>query len=164
MLLSELLHAGVVKINLEAENKHEAIEELIDVLVASHEIPLALRDHCVDAVNERENSMSTGMEHGIALPHGTTDRVDDIIGALGIASGGIPFESLDGQPAHLVILLLLPKKNIQGHVRTLAGIAHLLNNAGFRKKLMGAQEVNTVLDLIESEEDKEEFAEFTERL
>ncbi len=155
MLLSELLHEGVVKIGLEAENKYEAIEELVDVLVEAHEIPLAMRGHIVDVVVERERSMSTGMEHGVALPHGATERIDDIIGALGISHRGIPFESLDGQPARLLILLLLPKRNFQGHVRTLAGIAHLMTNSDFRARLLDAPDVTTALELIEAEEDTE---------
>ncbi|HEO69848.1 MAG TPA: PTS sugar transporter subunit IIA [Candidatus Hydrogenedentes bacterium] len=164
MLLSELLHPGVVTTDLEAQDKLEAIHELVDLLVSAHEIPMALRDHVVDCVVQRECSMSTGMEHGIALPHGASERVRDIIGALGIARRGIPFESLDGQPAKLVILLVLPKRNFQGHVRTLAGIAHLMNNADFRAKLLATVDPEAVLDLIESEEDREEFDQFGEQL
>lgn len=73
MLLSEMLHARVVKTHLEAENKYEAIEELVDLLIEAHEIPLSLRDHVVEVITERERSMSTGMEHGIALPHGSSE-------------------------------------------------------------------------------------------
>ena len=79
MLLGEILHKDVIKIELDAETKNEAIEELVDLLVEAHEVPLSLRDHIVDMVMTRERSMSTGMEHGIALPHGASDRVDDII-------------------------------------------------------------------------------------
>lgn len=157
MLLGEILHAGVVKTNLEADNKIEAIEELVDILVETHEIPLQLRDHVVEVVTQREQSMSTGMEHGIALPHGSTDRVDDIIGALGISQKGIPFETLDGLPAKVVILLIIPKRNFPGHVRTLAGIAHLLNNEAFRQALIAAHDVDSLLQLIEQEEDKDAF-------
>lgn len=163
MLLGEIVHAGVIKADLGARTKAEAIEELVDLLVQSHEIPLAMRDHITQAVIDRENSMSTGMENGIALPHGASDRVDDIIGALGISKDGIPFESLDGLPAHIVILLILPRKDFQGHVRTLAGIAHLMNNAAFRKSLVAIQSVDDALELIEAEEDKEVFSEFRKK-
>ncbi|HOZ46536.1 MAG TPA: PTS sugar transporter subunit IIA [Candidatus Hydrogenedentes bacterium] len=164
MLMGELLHSRVVKIGLEAETKFEAIEELVDLLVEAHEIPLAARNHVVDVVIERERSMSTGMEYGVALPHGVSDQIDDLIGALGIAPEGIPFESLDAQPAKLIVLLVLPKRNFQGHVRTLAGIAHLMNAPGFREKLIRAADVQEVLDLIEDEEDREELDRFRERL
>ena len=154
MLLGEILHPEVVKVNLEAEGKYEAIDELVDLLVESHEIPVTLRDHVVEVVVEREKSMSTGMEHGIALPHGATERVDDIIGALGISRRGIPFESLDGQPAHIVILLILPKNKFQAHVRTLGGIAHLMSNASLREALKNAASGDEVLKLVEEEEDR----------
>lgn len=154
MLLGEILHSEVVKTALEAENKYEAIDELVDLLVECHEIPVTLRDHIVEVVVEREKSMSTGMEHGIALPHGATDRVDDIIGALGVSRRGIPFESLDGQPAHIVILLVLPKNKFQAHVRTLGGIAHVMSNASLREAIKNASDSESVLRLVEDEEDR----------
>lgn len=160
MLLGELLHEEVVKVGLEAETKFEAIEELVDLLVEAHEIPMSLRDHIVEVVTERERSMSTGMEHGIALPHGSSDRIDDMVGALGIAPNGIPFETLDGQPSHLIVLLVLPRKKYQAHVRTLAGIAHLLENPDFRNRLIHAPDAATALSMIEREEDRESFDQY----
>ena len=157
MLLGEILHAGVIKTRVEAQSRFEAIEELIEVLVDAHELPLSLRDHAVDVVMQRERSMSTGMEHGIALPHGSSDQITDVIGALGIAPNGIPFESIDGQPVRLIILLILPKKEFQAHVRTLAGVAHLLQNAALREALIWAPDSEAVLELIEREEERDAF-------
>jgi PTS system nitrogen regulatory IIA component len=155
MLLGEMLHAGVVKLNMEAETKFEAIEELIDLLIEAHEIPMALRHDVMEAVFAREQTMSTGMEHGIALPHGATDKVEDVIGALGIAPRGIPFESLDGLPAKLILLLLVPRRSFQGYVRTLAGIAHLFQDERFRDGLVGVPNATAAIKLIEREEEKE---------
>jgi mannitol/fructose-specific phosphotransferase system IIA component (Ntr-type) len=163
MLLGEILHREVIKPDLEAEDKYEAIEELVDLLVEAHELPMSLRDHVIEVVTEREKTMSTGMEKGIALPHGSTERIDDIIGALGLCRRGIPFESLDAEDARIVILLVLPKQNFQGHVRTLAGIAHLLGNAAFRETLLKAETVDDILALIESEEDKAVFTDLREK-
>ena len=164
MLLGEILRSEVVKTRLEATDKLEAIEELVDVLVEAHEIPLSLRDHVVDAVVERERSMSTGMEHGVALPHGSISEIDDIVGALGVARDGIPFESIDGQPAQLIILLVLPKDKFQAHVRTLAGIAHLLQNASLRESLLEAPDAGAVIELVEREEDKDVFFDLRSQL
>ena len=154
MLLSEILHAGVIRTHLNATTKDAAIEELVDILVEAHEIPIALRDHVLHTVNEREESMSTGMEHGIALPHGSSDKIEDIIGAIAVLPKGIEFESLDGLPARIFILLVLPRRNFRGHVSTLAGIAHLMGNAAFRESLLDATDVPAVLNLIEDAEDK----------
>ena len=152
MLLGEILHSGVVKLNLDAQTKDEAIEELVDLLVEAGDASPDLRQHLLDVVMEREQTMSTGMDHGIALPHASSDKVNQIIGALGSAPEGIPFDTLDGEPARLLILLILPRHNFQGHVRTLAGIAHLLSNPGFRESIITAPDAQSVLDIIEKTE------------
>lgn len=152
MLLGDILHTSVVKTQLEAKDKYEAIEELVDLLVRSEQIPESLRRHIIDAIEEREHSLSTGMEHGIALPHGSSDQINEIVAAMGISQEGVPFDTLDGEPARLIILILLPRRNFQGHVRTLAGIAHLLNNGVFRERLMSAASVGEALALIHDEE------------
>lgn len=154
MLLGEILYPELVKVNLDAEDKYEAINELVDLLVECQEIPATLRAHVVEVVAAREKSMSTGMEHGVALPHGSSERIDDIVGALGISRRGIPFESLDGQPAHIVILLVVPKNRFQAHVRTFGGIAHLMSNAALREALKAAESGEAAIELIEEEEER----------
>jgi len=148
MLLGDILHKEVIKTDLEALDKYEAIEELVDLLVQARDLPLSLRNHVIEVIEERERSLSTGMEHGVALPHGSSDRIDDIVAAIGISRRGVPFETLDGEPARLIILLVLPRRNFQGHVRTLAGVAHLLNNNAFREELITARTPDEVLSLI----------------
>ena len=96
--------------------------------------------------------MSTGMEHGVALPHASSPRVDCIIGALGISKPGIAWDCLDCQPARLIILLLLPRSKFQMHVRALAGISHLLNSDAFCDRLVDAPDAEEVLQLIHAEE------------
>ena len=152
MLLGEILHSGLIKLNLDAQTKEEAIEELVDLLVEAGKAPEDLRQHLLDVVMEREQTMSTGMDHGIALPHASSDKINQIIGALGTTPEGIPFNTLDGEPARLLILLVLPRHNFQGHVRTLAGIAHLLSNPGFRESIINAPDEKTVLDIVEKAE------------
>ena len=125
MLLSELIQEDLVKMNLEARNKWDAIEELVDLLVGAHELRLANRAEVLDTVFAREKSLSTGLEHGLAVPHGAVECVGDILAAVGLSAGGIPFDSLDGAPARLVVLLVIPRGAAQRHVRTLAGIARL---------------------------------------
>ncbi|GMW01756.1 MAG: PTS transporter subunit IIA [Candidatus Hydrogenedentota bacterium] len=154
MLLGELLHEGVIVTNLKASNKFEAIEELLDTLVSAHEISMTTRDDVYNSIWKREDSMTTGMEHGVAVPHGTTDKVEDVVAALGISPNGIPYDTLDGLPARLILLLVLPRRNFHGHVRTMAGIAHLLANATLRDQLKKASTADHVIKLIETEEDK----------
>ena len=163
MLLGEILHRGVIKPELAAQEKFAAIDELIDLLIEAKDLPLHSRDAARDAIIARERSMGTGMEMGIALPHGSCDRIENMMGALGVSPGGIEFECLDGQPAHLVLLLVLPRHEFQIHVRTLAGISHLLQETSFRNALMAAKDADTILKLIRGEEQSSIFDGFRRR-
>jgi mannitol/fructose-specific phosphotransferase system IIA component (Ntr-type) len=164
MRLGNLLHRDVVRVGMEADTKEWAIEELVDVLVDAHEIPMAMRDYVVELVLERETHHSTGMEHGVAIPHGYTDRVDDVVAAIGIAKEGIPFESLDGIAARIVVLLILPRRSIQENPHTMAGIANLLSNRELRESLKKARNPEEVMKAIEDEEAKDSHSSIQARL
>ncbi|MBM3288950.1 MAG: PTS sugar transporter subunit IIA, partial [Candidatus Hydrogenedentes bacterium] len=113
MRLGDLLHEKTIKLDLASSTKHGAIEELIDALIDAHEIPLSMRAHALEIVTEREKEASTGLEYGVAAPHGLSDRIDDIIVALGVCKAGIPFESLDGISARIIVLILFPRRSFQ---------------------------------------------------
>ena len=164
MLLGEILHQGVVKTSLESTEKYAAIAELVDLLVEAGDLDASLRDHIRESVEARERSMGTGMEMGVALPHGSSDRLHTMIGALGIARGGIDFNCLDGLPARFILLLVLPRDEFQIHVRTLAGISHLLNETSFRDALINAKDVDEILDRIQKEEKGSIFDRLRKRL
>jgi mannitol/fructose-specific phosphotransferase system IIA component (Ntr-type) len=138
VLLSELIQEDVIKVGLSARDKWEAIDELVDVLVAAHELRLADRMTVIEAVRIRENSFSTGLKYGLAVHHGSVDCVGEILAALGTSAAGIPFESADGQPARLVVLLVIPKGTFQQHVRTLAGVSRLATRPEMREKVLAA--------------------------
>ena len=148
MRLTEILREDIIKVNLDATNKWEAIQELVDLLISAHELRLTDRNEIIEGVFARERSLSTGLEHGIAVPHAVVNCVEDVIAALGTSQTGIPFESRDGQPAKLVILLLIPQGAFQRHVRTLAGIAHLGANPELRNQLFDAKTSAEVMDVI----------------
>ncbi len=147
MLLTELLREDLIKVGLEAKDKWEAIEELVDLLISVHELSLMNRNDVVDAVFERERSLSTGLEHGLAVPHGVVGCVDELVGALGTL-GGIEFESVDGQDTKLVILLLIPQGAFQKHVKTLAGIAKLGSAPQLREQIFSAQTPDQVMETL----------------
>jgi mannitol/fructose-specific phosphotransferase system IIA component (Ntr-type) len=136
--LSELIQEEAIKVGLTARDKWEAIDELVDLLVAAHEIRLADRPEVVEAVHAREKSFSTGLKYGLAVPHGTVECVREIVAALGTSAQGIPFESADGLPARLVILLVLPKGKLEHHVRTLAGVSRLATRPELRDRVLAA--------------------------
>jgi fructose-specific phosphotransferase system IIA component len=123
--------------DLNSENRWEAIEELIDQLVANRQIKPEHRDAVLASVNKRESSMTTGIGDGIGMPHATTDLVGDLVVAIGRSRKGIQFDSLDGKPVNIVILFLVPQSQFQKHLHTMANIAKLMHSKKFRDGLWG---------------------------
>jgi len=129
MLISDLFKPEFIKIGLEAEDKDEAFEELVDAFCqASH---LDIREDMLDAIREREQKMSTGVHKGIAIPHGKTAAVDNVYGVLGISRQGIDYDALDGQPVYILFMLLIPQAETETHLRILKRLAELLEDPQF---------------------------------
>lgn len=163
MLLGELLHRSVIQPRLAARDRWAAIDELIELLVHAEDLSPTQREPAREVVRARELAGGTGMGNGVALPHGATDRVENLVGALGIAPDGIDFGAHDGEPARLIILLVVPRNEFQTYVRNLAGIAHLLEEPGFRESLMTATDADTILKLVRREEHGSGFLGFLQR-
>jgi PTS system fructose-specific IIC component/PTS system nitrogen regulatory IIA component len=136
MQLAELFTPACIKTNLEAEDKHEVFEELVDLLVTQHK--LAYRDKILEAVQRREEKMSTGIKRGIAIPHAKTSFTKGVIGVLGMSRGGIDYESLDGEPVYLLFLLVSSEEDAGSHLAALKKIALLVENADFYREIRGA--------------------------
>jgi Kef-type K+ transport system membrane component KefB/mannitol/fructose-specific phosphotransferase system IIA component (Ntr-type) len=135
-----------VILDLKADTKEGVIRELLGVLEKNGRIDdagLALAD-----VMERERSMSTGMQNGVALPHAKTDAVRVMAAAIGLKRGGVEFQSLDGKPATIVVLLATPKKNPGAHIQFLAGIGAALRDEGRRAQILAASSADDVIRLI----------------
>jgi mannitol/fructose-specific phosphotransferase system IIA component (Ntr-type) len=153
--LSELLGEENVLLDFKARDKWEAIEKLVEGLIAHGRLKPSNRRQVLDALVARENVASTGMGLGIAIPHAWTDLLETGAAAVGIAPQGIPFQSADGNPATLIILLVSPRHSAQKHVRTLAAIARLLNYEEMRTALLNAKTPAEVVRVVKEEEDKE---------
>ena len=101
-------------------------------------------------IKQREQTMSTGIGFGIAIPHASSDKVEDVVAAFGRSTKGIEFDSLDGQPVFFVVLFVVPKDQFQTHLRTLAAIAKFLNDKSVRDELSKAQDAAQILRVFES--------------
>jgi mannitol/fructose-specific phosphotransferase system IIA component (Ntr-type) len=148
--LLDLIRGRLVLPALAARDKRAAIEELVQFMVAEGAISTQQRAVIVKAVHGREDFMSTGMEHGIALPHGVTDAVEDELAAIGISKEGIPFESFDDLPAQIIILLLTPTGKALTRVRTLAEIARVVNEPTVRAGLIEAKTSEEAVGVLRS--------------
>jgi len=131
---------------LKGRTKVEIISELVDILEAKGK--LINRDQVLADVLEREQAMSTGMEYGIALPHGKTDGIADTKVAIGIKKSGVHFDSTDGIPARLFILIVSPKKSSGLHVQFLAAIGSILGDEAFRESVINAKTPQEAVELL----------------
>lgn len=157
MKLSEFVRPELIKIGLEADDKWDAITQLIDLIVDAEQLKPEHRGDIIEVVFDRERSMSTGMERGIAIPHANSPLIEEVVGAIGISEKGIPFESLDEKPSDLIVLLVIPKDKFQKHVRTLAGIARLFNHDEMANALRNAKTADEAMQVIVTEEGKDLF-------
>ena len=125
--LNDFLGPNPIVVNLRAENRWEAIDELLDHLVANERIKLEDKDTIADGVKKRERSMSTGIGFGIGIPHASTDLVSEVVGIVGRSRSGVNFNSLDNKPVKVVLMFLVPQGQFQKHLHALADIAKLVH-------------------------------------
>ena len=148
MNLRKPLSLETISLNLKGNTKDEILAEMVDLLMASGHI--RDREAVLKAVAERERRMSTGMQNGIAIPHGKTDSVDCLVAALGIKREGVDFGALDGEPSNIFVMTVSPNSRTGPHIQFLAEISRPLNDASVRAKLLSATDRQEVLDLLMS--------------
>src|ERR1041384_1934233 len=154
MDLGDILSKEQILTDLQAADRWQAIDELINNLVATGKIKPEHHDAIAAVVKKRESSMSTGIGFGIGIPHASTDLIYEVVGALGRSRKGVNFDALDNQPVNLVMLFLVPQGQFQKHLHTLANIAKLLHKAGFRQALEQAPDAAYMYQIIKSESGK----------
>jgi mannitol/fructose-specific phosphotransferase system IIA component (Ntr-type) len=154
MDLGDILSKEQIITDLRAANRWEAIDELVNNLVATGKIKPEHHDAIVAVVKKRESSMSTGIGFGIGIPHASTDLISEVVGALGRSKQGVNFDALDNLPVNLVVLFLVPQGQFQKHLHTLANIAKLLHKADFRQALEHAPDAETMLQIIREQGQK----------
>jgi mannitol/fructose-specific phosphotransferase system IIA component (Ntr-type) len=150
LLLSELLTADRVKVPLGSRTKNDVLRELVD-LVANERNAIDA-EPILAAVRERELVLSTGIGAGIAIPHGKTPHVDQLMVAAGVAREPVDFDALDGQPVRLFFLLVGPESAAGAHVKVLSRISRLLRRDQLRKDLMMAPSAEAFLGIVRSSE------------
>lgn len=151
MKLSELLVPEQVVLPLTGRDKWEAIAVLVRAAVRAGALVETAAAEVEAALIERERSMTTGMEHGIAIPHAAVDRLADVIAVMGIARAGIPFDTIDHEPARIVVCLVIPRAKKLLHIKTLAEIARLLARAPVRERLLACTTPEAVVDAVRQE-------------
>jgi mannitol/fructose-specific phosphotransferase system IIA component (Ntr-type) len=151
VLLSELLSQNRIKVPLGSRTKDELLRELVG-LIASDGAPEAA-DAILTAVREREQLLSTGIGAGVAIPHGKTPVVDQLLLAAGVAARPVDFDALDGQPVELFFLLVGPESASGAHIKALSRISRLLRRDALRERLRAAKSSDEFLNLVRASEE-----------
>ena len=146
MDLRTVLTPDTVDLHLKGTTKEEIIDELLDVLVKAGKVTdkVAARECVLD----RERKMSTGMKHGIAIPHGKTDAVSDLVACIGISDNPVDFDSLDQEPCRIYIMTLSPVNKTGPHLQFLAEVSLLFKSADKRAQILNTQDKSEIIKIL----------------
>ena len=150
MLLSELLTAERVKVPLGSRSKEEMLRELVELAVGDRGSRIV--ETVLGAVRDREGVLSTGIGGGVAIPHGKTTAVDQLVMAAGVARVPLEFDALDAQPVELFFLLIGPESASGAHVKALSRISRLLRREPLRNALRAAGDPEAFLRIVRESE------------
>ncbi|MDX9910274.1 MAG: PTS sugar transporter subunit IIA [Phycisphaerales bacterium] len=150
MNLLEILTPESIRAPLLAEGKRGVIDELVDLLAASGRVsqPEALKE----AVWVREQTRTTGIGHGLAIPHGKSAGMGSLAMAIGKPAEPMDFEAIDGRPVRLIVLLASPPDKTSDHIQALARISRLMTMDSFRERIYAAETPEEIYALVAEQE------------
>ena len=134
--------------SLTATTREDVIRELIQSLHATGQFLNTDLEDIVKAVLRREQLGSTGIGRTIAIPHSRHSSVSQLIGAVGISKAGIPFESIDGEPVHVVVMLISPQDRPGDHLRALENVVQTLRDDTLLNALRNAESREQIWNLL----------------
>jgi len=150
MNLLDILKPECIRVPLVNREKKAVIDEMVDLLCSVHRVsnPAALNE----AVWSREQTRTTGIGQGLAIPHGKSEVCDDLMLAIGKPAQPIDFQSIDRQPVKLVVLLVSPPDQTSRHIQALARISRLMTQDDFREAAYNAGSAEEIYRLFEQYE------------
>lgn len=154
--LIDFVHEEHIVAGLRADTKEEAIEQLVDHLVATHQLATS-RDALLAAVLAREEEHSTCFGEGLAIPHGPLDEGDPMAGVIGISRRGLRFPTPDHRPVHCMVLLGTPPGEQDRHLEVLAAFAQVIGDRKVRQQLYHTKSAAHAYELLHTHEESEDF-------
>jgi PTS system nitrogen regulatory IIA component len=150
MKILDVLGKEAINVDLKAMDKKGILDELA--------APIARRtgksqEELVKILLERERLGSTGIGNGIGIPHGKIKDLDALQLGFGLSRKGVPFESIDGRPAHLFFLLVTPENSAGLHLKLLARLSRLLKDEEFKSRLVQSSTADDVVRIIRDNDD-----------
>lgn len=146
MQLSEILSVECVRSPLTGTEKQAVIAELVAVLADAGKV--SDPDGLKEAVWTREQTRTTGIGHGLAIPHGKNAGMKGLAMAIGKPAEPLDFEAIDNQPVRLVVLLASPPDRTSDHIQALARVSRLMSSEAFREKIYAAETSEEIFDLV----------------
>lgn len=151
MNLMDILAPEDIRVPLQATEKQAVIGELVDILVDQGKVKDG--SSLKEAVWSREQTRTTGIGAGLAIPHGKCSGLDNLAIAIGKPADSIDFEALDGQPVRLVVLLASPPDRTSDHIQALARISKIMADEAFREQIYAAADAAEVFNLLKTRSD-----------
>ncbi len=152
MNLLDILTPESIKAPLASTDKKGVIDELVDLLAAAHKVSDATA--LKEAVWTREQTRTTGIGHGLAIPHGKSPGMGALAMAIGKPARPMDFQAIDAQPVRLVVLLASPPDRTSDHIQALARISRLMTMDDFRNRIYAAETPGEIYELLKSQESK----------
>jgi fructose-specific phosphotransferase system IIA component len=156
MKFADFVSREAVRADLAADDKESVIREIAQALLDAGKVSATEFEGIVKAILKREDLGSTGIGRGVAVPHTKHPSVDRLIGAVGVSSEGVDFDSLDGEKVNLFFLLISPPDRPGDHLRALENVSRQLRNEQFCKFLKQAKTPEEILALLD-EADSNQF-------
>ena len=152
MKVFELLDEKFILTDFKSDDKEYVIHELIDLYKENDKVNDI--EKVRTAILDREKIMSTGEGKGFAIPHGKTNAVTDVIAAFGKTTRDIDYDALDGNPVHLVFLLVGRDDMVSKHIKLLSRISRLMNKDEFRERLVNSNSKEEIINIFKEEEEQ----------
>lgn len=146
MDLRDVLTANTVSLHLKGTTKDEIIDEMLEILVSAGKV--SNKTAALECVLDREKKMSTGMKHGIAIPHGKTNTVSDLVACIGVSDKPVDFDSLDQEPCRIFIMTLSPVNKTGPHLQFLAEVSLLFKSAEKRQEILKASDRERIIKIL----------------
>lgn len=150
MNLLDILSPECIISPLTSAEKRGAIDELVDCLASAGRVRDA--KGLKEAVWTREQTRTTGIGNGLAIPHGKSPSMTSVAMAIGRPARPMDFEAIDGQPVRLVVLLASPPDRTTDHIQALARISKLMSMNDFRERIYSAAGAPEIYELLKAHE------------
>jgi mannitol/fructose-specific phosphotransferase system IIA component (Ntr-type) len=148
MRMTDFVVKDAIIPELVATTKEAVIREMVAALGAAGQVKASDTEDIVKAVLKRELLGSTGIGRGVAIPHTKHPSVQRLVGTVALSRPGVTFDSLDGEPVHVFVLLISPQDRPGDHLRALENVSRSLRDDSFVRSLLGVTTKEAIWDMI----------------